>query len=102
MSVIGSITQLSAVDNTSYVDVKGSSSPCTMYNRSATPYVIITQSHPKRPDNYAHTIGYPCYKTLTINDLSGYFVCENTDIKINATETEKSLIKNILESGCYK
>jgi hypothetical protein len=102
MSVIGSITQLSAVDNTSYVDVKGSSSPCTMYNRSATPYVIITQARPKRPDNYAHTIGYPCYKTLTINDLSGYFVCENTDIKINATETEKSMIKNILEAGCYK
>lgn len=102
MSVVGSITQLSAVDNTSYVDVKGSTSPCTMYNRSSTPYVIITQTRPKRPVNYEHTIGYPCYKTLTINDLNGYFVTENTDIKINATETEKSMIKNMLESGCYK
>lgn len=102
ISVVGSITQLSAVNNTSYVDVKGSTSPCTMYNRSSTPYVIITQTRPKRPDNYAHTIGYPCYKTLTINELNGYFVTENTDIKINATETEKSMLKNMLESGCYK
>lgn len=102
MSVVGGITQLSAVDNTSFVDVKGSSSPCTMYNRSSSPYLIITQTRPKRPDNYAHTIGYPCYKTLTINDLNGYFVCENVDLKINATETEKSMIKNMLETGCYK
>lgn len=62
-------------------------------------------AHPKMLDTYdadiyAKTVGYACCKNCAFSDCSNYTVISNIDLSgINATETEKTLLKNILANG---
>lgn len=65
-------------------------------------YLIIDSPDVQYPANYNHTMGKPCMLTLSIGSLNGYTECSNVDVSgFNATEVEREMIKNILESGFY-
>ena len=53
-------------------------------------------------DRYGEFIGYACEFSEALSNLSGFTVCANVRLDgFNATETEKNMIKAILESGFY-
>ena len=65
-------------------------------------YIETTSLEYKEPTNYAHTIGYPCNKTLTLGSCHGFTKVDNVDLSgISASESEISMIKNQLANGVY-
>lgn len=65
-------------------------------------YLEISRVVYNEPENYGHTQGYPCNKTLTLGNCMGYTVVKNADISgITATESERNLIMDALASGIY-
>lgn len=54
------------------------------------------------PDNYGFHVGYPCYKNYTLNQVSGYTICENPKIRSfskSITDNEYNEIINLLKEG---
>ena len=45
--------------------------------------------------------GYPLMKNVVINTLSGYLLCDDGNIELSCTDTEKEKIKQYLEQGFY-
>ncbi len=45
--------------------------------------------------------GYPLMLNTVINTLSGYVVCDDGNVDLNCTDTEKEKIKQYLENGFY-
>lgn len=72
------------------------------FNINTTPYLIYRRPTVKNPANFAHTVGYLTNTTHKISELNGLTICRNVDTSgIAATESERDLIKQILESGFY-
>lgn len=66
-------------------------------------YYIIRTPIISLPNNFAHTKGYMCMATYTMNELKGFTKLSN-DVDLsgfNATEREKEELINILTSGFY-
>ena len=87
--------------NQNYTSVVGNSGAKSEYALPPQCYVKISTKIAKYPDNYTHTIGKPCYKTKKLSDCNGFTVCNNVDINVSATDTEKRMIKQLLETGVY-
>lgn len=87
--------------NQNYTSVVGNSGAKSEYALPPQCYVKISTKIAKYPDNYTHTIGKPCYKTKKLSDCNGFTVCDNVDINVSATDTEKRMIKRLLETGIY-
>ncbi len=87
--------------NQNYTSVVGNSGAKSEYALPPQCYVKICTKISKYPDNYTHTIGKPCYKTKKLSDCNGFTVCDNVDINVSATDTEKRMIKQLLETGVY-
>lgn len=52
--------------------------------------------------NFAHQNGFATLEHNTLNNYSGYTVCDSADLSgINCTKTEKNLIMNFLKNGVY-
>ena len=65
-------------------------------------YLIISSPIVNKPKNYGHTIGYACEIATKIKDVKGYSVFNNIDTTgLLCTDTEKSEIINLLNSGVY-
>lgn len=66
------------------------------------PYLIVTRSRYKTPTGYTSYVGRPSTQSGTIGSFTGWTKFVNPDLSgIHATETEKSKILNILESGVF-
>ena len=87
--------------NLNYTTIVGNSGSKSEYALPPQCYVKISTKIVKYPDNYTHTIGKPCYKTKKLSDCNGFTVCDNVDINVSATDTEKRMIKQLLETGVY-
>lgn len=87
--------------NLNYTSVVGNSGAKSEYALPPQCYVKTSAKIAKYPDNYAHTVGKPCYKTKKLSDCKGFTVCENVNINVSATATEKQMIKQLLENGVY-
>lgn len=64
------------------------------------PYIIKKVPWQSKPENYANFKGYPCNKSLTLSQLTGY--AEVDDIQLNnipATEPEVAEIERLLKGG---
>lgn len=85
--------------------VKGSASSICALAEEPTPYLTIRYAKMLPEYNaeiYAHTIGYACIINDTISNYSGYAEITGVDLSgIVATDEEKTMIKNYLESGVY-
>lgn len=68
--------------------------------RKVNIYRLFTPTN--EPENYGDTIGYACSFTAKISELSGFAVCADFNTNgINATETEKNMIKSIMNTGFF-
>ena len=102
VSGVGSIVDSAlSVNNTMY-NTAGSSSPACGLWQPQNCYFIIQRPVPIVPENYGHTVGYACNYQAKIGDCSGYTQTYNVDVSsINAPESEKNAIAEILNSGFY-
>ena len=102
VSGVGSIVDSAlSVNNTMY-NTAGSSSPACGLWQPQNCYFIIQRPVPIVPDNYGHTVGYACNYQSTIGACSGYTQTYNVDVStINAPESEKNAIAEILNTGFF-
>lgn len=88
-------------------NVKGGASPLTDYAFEQFPRItfrrpVMLPEYEEHPEIYAHSVGYACIISDTISNYSGYAEITGVDLSgIVATDEEKSMIKNYLESGVY-
>lgn len=67
-----------------------------------TPTITLQRPAIVLPGYYGHNIGYISNRTAQLNTLSGYTVCDNPDCAgIPATDSEKTMIYNLLTTGIY-
>ena len=85
--------------------VKGSASSICALAEEPTPYLTIRYAKMLPEYNaeiYAHTVGFACIINDAISNYSGYAEITGVDLSgIVATDEEKAMIKNYLESGVY-
>lgn len=66
------------------------------------PYFVVDCPIPNVPDDYGHCIGYACEIYDTLSNFSGFTVITNPDLNgFNATETEKDMIRSLMQEGIY-
>lgn len=65
-------------------------------------YLFIASPIVNKPDNYGHTIGYACEKSVTVGSVSGFSVFSNIDgTGLLCTDTERKEIISLLNEGVY-
>lgn len=101
MTGVNNMLSMYHTANLNYTTIVGNSGSKSEYALPPQCYVKITTKIVKYPDNYAHTVGKPCYKTKKLSDCKGFTVCENVNINVSATDAEKQMIKRLLENGIY-
>lgn len=68
-----------------------------------TAYLQLRRGRYLYPDKYAHTFGKPEMHKRKVNSIKGYCECANIDTSgLNCTETERQMVKQILETGFYR
>lgn len=69
------------------------------------PSLIVTRPKflPKYSEAlYAHTVGHACIESDVLGNFNGYTVVSDIDMSgVDATETEKSVLRSILAAGIY-
>lgn len=91
---------LSGKQNYMYtVGANGDSSTVGLYHAA---HLKITRTLSAEDDNFVHIYGKPLCKVRKLSDLSGYTKCDNVNTTgLTCSETEKQMIKNLLESGVH-
>ena len=81
----------------------GNPSPMCVASTNRTCYVILDRPNYQNLKAFNHTRGRKCYLSKTISTLRGFTICDsNIDLSgINATDTEKEEIVNILSTGFF-
>lgn len=80
----------------------GSSTPSCGNWQPQYAYFIIDRPAPIPPEDYGHCVGYACEIYDTLNTFSGFTVISNPDLTgFTATETEKEMIKSLMQEGIY-
>lgn len=98
---INNIVSMYHTVNQNYTNIIGSSGGKSDFAMPAQCYIKICTKIINYPDNYTHNVGKPCYKNKKLSDCKGFTMCENVNINVSATDTEKRMIKQLLETGIY-
>lgn len=95
------IRQLSYGNNTAISGSFGGSTAQWSYPFDA--YVKIIRPRFKKPENYNHSQGVPCIKTMTIGECTGFIQCVGVDVSgiTGATDLERQAIQAALCNGVY-
>lgn len=64
-------------------------------------YFIIDRPILNVPDNYGRTVGYACEVTGKLSDFKGFTVVSNPEISFKCTETEKTMLSQLLTAGVF-
>ena len=64
-------------------------------------YFIIDRPILNAPDNYGRTVGYACEITGKLSDFNGFTVVSNPEISFKCTETEKTMLSQLLTAGVF-
>lgn len=103
-NISGAVTSLlnSATSQYHYSST-GNPSPMCVASTNRTCYVILDRPNYQNLKAFNHTRGRKCYLSKTISTLKGFTICDsNIDLSgINATDTEKEEIVNILSTGFF-
>lgn len=82
--------------------MRGNSGGRVNFYKPSYPILYMTRPDIDPPQNYGHTVGYPCNKTRKVGGCHGLIVCTDVDTSgINATNKEKEIIKQLMETGVY-
>lgn len=97
------LSNIHNVTTNHHVNTKGSSvSYLTLMTSMDNPRLKITHNQFKINPQYGHFVGYATDDYRRLGDLSGYTQCYNVDVNsIHCTDSERQLIKNLLEAGVY-
>lgn len=107
-SVIGAYNQMAMTANENWTEINGKSGDGCCLSGIST--IIIKITRPKYgnfqapyyvPEDYAHTTGFVAMKKTTPAACTGLIICDNVDTSgiSGATDRERQLIKEYLESG---
>ena len=64
-------------------------------------YFIIDRPILNVPDNYGRTVGYACEITGKLSDFKGFTIVSNPEISFKCTETEKTMLSQLLTAGVF-
>ena len=94
---------MSILNNSYHTDTQGVASPCCNSFITHDVFYILDSPCVQIPSKYAHTHGLPLFLSKTLRNVHGFTVCENVDTSgiSGATQEEKEMIKEALESGVY-
>ena len=94
---------LSILNQSYHTDTQGIASPCCNSFITHDVFYILDTPCVQFPSRYAHTHGLPLFLSKTLRNVKGFTVCENVDTSgiPGATQEEKEMIKQALESGVY-
>lgn len=107
-SVIGAYNQMAMVNNENWTEINGKSGDgCAL---AGIDTIIIKITRPKYgsypapyyvPADYGHTVGFVSMKKTKVGSCTGLIICDNVDTSgiSGATDRERQLIKEYLESG---
>lgn len=98
---INNIVSMYHTENQNYTNIIGASGGKSDFALPPQCYIKICSKIAEYPENYVHSIGKPCYKNKKLSDCKGFTMCENVNINVSATGTEKQMIKQLLETGIY-
>ena len=98
---INNIVSMYHTVNQNYTNIVGTSGGKSDFAMPSQCYIKICTKIANYPDNYTHNVGKPCYKNKKLSDCKGFTMCENVNINVSATGTEKQMIKQLLETGIY-
>ena len=79
----------------------GASSPSVATWQPQKCYFIIDRPILNVPDNYGRTVGYACEQTGKLSDFNGFTVVSNPEISFKCTETEKTMLSQLLTTGVF-
>lgn len=101
IGTVGSIAQAVMANNQNYMEKFGRTGDMCDFGLVKKAYIKYTRPVDIIPENFGRTKGYLCNVTKKLSDCNGFTVCNNVDINVSATDTEKRLIKQLLETGVY-
>ena len=100
-NIVAGLAQANIAANSAYTRTIGSTGGRAILCQFDQCYLKICTTKADIPENYGHTCGYVCNLKGKVSDFKGYTVFDNVDVSGigKATDREKKLIKQILESG---
>lgn len=102
MTTASALSQGNIANNSNYTHQIGSTGDKSNDHISTKCYLRISFPIADIPKNFAHTYGYICNQIHKISECSGFTVCDKVDLSgVNATDNEKTRLKQILETGFY-
>lgn len=101
IGTVGSIAQSVMSNNQNYMEKFGRNGDMCDFGLVKKAYIKYTRPIDIIPENFGRTNGYLCNVTKKLSDCNGFTVCDNVDINVSATNTEKRMIKQLLETGIY-
>ena len=101
VSTIGNVANTAIANNHNYIEKFGRTGDMCDIGLCKHAYIKYTRPIAIPPDNFGKTHGYLINKKMKLSECRGFTVCDNVDINISATDTEKRMIKQLLETGIY-
>ena len=101
VSTIGNVANTAIANNHNYIEKFGRTGDMCDIGLCKHAYIKYTRPIDISPDNFGKTHGYLINKKMKLSECRGFTVCDNVDINISATDTEKRMIKQLLETGIY-
>lgn len=101
IGTVGSIAQAVMANNQNYIEKFGRTGDMSDFGLVKKAYIKYTRPVDIIPENFGRTNGYLCNVTKKLSDCKGFTMCENVNINVSATGTEKQMIKQLLETGIY-
>lgn len=99
---VSSLSQMILSGKNNYMYTVGSNGDSTTVGLYHAAHLKITRTLSAETDGYLHTYGKPLCKMKKLSKIHGFTKCENVNIEgLTCSETEKQMIKQLLENGIY-
>lgn len=99
---VSSLSQMILSGKNNYMYTVGSNGDSTTIGLYHAAHLKITRTLSAETDGYLHTYGKPLCKIKKLSEIHGFTKCENVNTDgLTCSETEKQMIKQLLENGIY-
>ena len=99
---VSSLSQMILSGKNNYMYTVGSNGDSTTVGLYHAAHLKITRTLSAENDGYLHTYGKPLCKMKKLSEIHGFTKCENVNTDgLTCSETEKQMIKQLLENGIY-
>lgn len=99
---VSSLSQMILSGKNNYMYTVGANGDSTTVGLYHAAHLKITRTLSAETDGYLHTYGKPLCKMKKLSEIHGFTKCENVNTDgLTCSETEKQMIKQLLENGIY-